>query len=83
MGLYFEELPLLAQCAFHEVTVAAKTGDGVDPSHYAPFGKWMGKLTDEKHARQLVQTFLPALANGEMVKRLREGGVQPTLSTLL
>eukprot|EP00961_Rhodomonas_salina_P070826 951303-Rhodomonas_salina.1 len=55
MGLYFEELPLLSQCAFDEVCAAAKTGDGVASSNYGPFGSWMGKLSDEKHERQLVQ----------------------------
>jgi 2-polyprenyl-3-methyl-5-hydroxy-6-metoxy-1,4-benzoquinol methylase len=71
MGLYFEELPLLAQCAFDQVCTAAQTGAGVAPSCYGSFGKWMGKLADEKHARQLVQTFLPALAGGHVVEALR------------
>jgi hypothetical protein len=81
MGLYFEELPLLCQCAFQEVTEAARTGDGVASSNYGPFGAWMGKLADEKHARQLVQTFLPALSNGAIVARLEEAGAQSLPST--
>ena len=35
MGIYFEELPLLSQCAFEQVSCAAKNGDGVDPACYA------------------------------------------------
>eukprot|EP00873_Tetraselmis_striata_P022558 jgi/Tetstr1/442822/TSEL_030905.t1 len=73
MGLYFEELPLLSQCAFQEVCEAATTGGGVPSSRYAPFGSWMGKLSDEKHERQLVQTFLPALEEGAVVARLSAG----------
>ena len=73
MGLYFEELPLLSQCAFDQVCAAAKTGDGVPSANYAAFSAWMGKLSDEKHERQLVQTFLPALEDGAIVAKLRAG----------
>jgi len=58
MGLYFEELPLLSQCAFAQVCDAAAAGGrgaGVAPAHYAAFGTWMGRLADEKHEAQLVQ----------------------------
>ena len=74
MGLYFEELPLLSQCAFAEVCIAAKTGSGVDPSCYQTFGSWMGALADAKHGRQLTQKFLPALANGAVVEALNAPG---------
>jgi 2-polyprenyl-3-methyl-5-hydroxy-6-metoxy-1,4-benzoquinol methylase len=73
MGLYFEELPLLSQCAFSEVCDAAATGGGVAPDRYKAFGAWMGKLADEKHARQLTQTFLPALDDGKIAAALERG----------
>ena len=73
MGLYFEEMPLLAQCSFDQVCAAAKTGDGVPAASYSAFGAWMGRLGDEKHARQLTQTFLPALEGGAVVAALQRG----------
>ena len=42
MGIYFEELPLLASCAFTHVCDAAREGAGVDSAHYRPFAAWMG-----------------------------------------
>ena len=74
MALYFEELPLLSQCAFAEVCDATKTGDGVAPSRYTAFGRWMGVLADAKHEQQLIQKFLPALADGAVVESLRAPG---------
>jgi len=68
MGIYFEELPLLSQCAFEQVSTAAREGGGVDPSCYASFSEWMGRLADAKHQRLLVEKFLPALSNGSSVK---------------
>ena len=74
MGLYFEELPLLSQCAFAEVCDAAKTGEGVPPSRYTAFGSWMGALADVKHGKQLIHKFLPALENGAVVESLQKPG---------
>ena len=68
MGIYFEELPLLSQCAFEEVSRAAKSGDGVAPSCYGRFSEWMGRLADAKHERLLVERFLPALCSGSKIK---------------
>lgn len=68
MGIYFEELPLLSQCAFEQVSSAARSGGGVAPSCYSPFSAWMGRLADAKHERLLVERFLPALATGSRVK---------------
>ncbi|KAG1664689.1 hypothetical protein FOA52_006664 [Chlamydomonas sp. UWO 241] len=70
MAMYFEELPLLAQCAFDQVCSAARSGGGVPSAHYGAFGAWMGKVAAEKHERQLVQTFLPSLDNGRVVAQL-------------
>ena len=42
MGIYFEELPLLASCAFTHVCEAARDGSGVASSNYIPFAAWMG-----------------------------------------
>ena len=76
MGLYFEEIPLLSQCAFSEVCDAARSGGGVPPASYSAFGSWMGKLADGKHASQLTQTFLPALEGGAVVAALERGGAR-------
>mmetsp|Transcript_31016 Transcript_31016/g.89636 ORF Transcript_31016/g.89636 Transcript_31016/m.89636 type:complete len:362 (-) Transcript_31016:101-1186(-) len=73
MGLYFEELPLLCQCAFSQVCEAAASGAGVPPERYAPFGTWMGKLADGKHERQLCNSFVPALCGGEVANAMRSG----------
>eukprot|EP00798_Chlamydomonas_sp_ICE-L_P024571 gene24571-10182_t len=76
MGLYFEELPLLSQCAFDQVCKAAATGEGVPSHHYSAFSAWMGKLSNEKHEKTLVQTFLPSLDGGNVVSKLRAGGAR-------
>lgn len=74
MGLYFEEMPLLAQCAFDQVVAAARDGGGVACSNYGPFGNWMGKLADEKHESSLINKFMPILAGGSVVAQLQEPG---------
>lgn len=73
MGIYFEEVPLLVKCAFDEVSRAAKEGGGVNVD-YSPFSFWMGRLADQKHERQLIQHFLPALRHGGVVEMLRKEG---------
>jgi 2-polyprenyl-3-methyl-5-hydroxy-6-metoxy-1,4-benzoquinol methylase len=55
MGLYFELHWHL--CAFDQVCKAAATGKGC----HLNYSWWMGKLSNEKHDRQLVQTFIPSL----------------------
>ena len=67
MGLYFEEIPLLSQCAFAEVCAAAKAGGGVASSCYSPFGAWMGRLADAKHESSLVSQVIPTLADGAVL----------------
>lgn len=37
MGMYFEEMPLLFECAFTKLCESAKTGAGVPHEHYGPF----------------------------------------------
>lgn len=76
LGIYFEELPLLSSCAFPHVCEAAATGKGVASSNYQPFGAWMGKLADHKHAQQLTQKFLPALRDGAVVAMLQREGAR-------
>mmetsp|Transcript_41819 Transcript_41819/g.116640 ORF Transcript_41819/g.116640 Transcript_41819/m.116640 type:complete len:360 (-) Transcript_41819:90-1169(-) len=71
MGLYFEEIPLLSQCAFAQVCDAAKAGGGVASSNYGPFGAWMGRVADEKHERTLVSQMVPALDNGAVASKLQ------------
>jgi len=73
MGTYFEEMPLLHSCAFHQVSGDAKEGKGVAHGHYLEFHKWMGKLAEEKHQRLLISKFIPLLDGGKVQKRLEEG----------
>ena len=76
MGIYFEELPLLSQCAFEQVSTAAKSGEGISPPHYGRFSEWMGRLADAKHERLLVEKFLPALSSGRTIKWPGVAGMQ-------
>ncbi len=73
LGVYTQEIPLLTTCALKEVTKGFATGQGVSYHHYPTFQAFMGQLADAKHHDVLVQTFLPAVAQGEAVRRMRKG----------
>ncbi|GAU09867.1 class I SAM-dependent methyltransferase [Desulfoplanes formicivorans] len=73
LGVYTREIPLLTRCALDEVISGFATGQGVTYDHYPQFQAFMGQLADAKHCHVLVDTFLPWVAHGEMVRRMRQG----------
>ncbi len=73
MGVYTQEIPLLTASVFEAVLGGFKTGDGVSYEMYPGFQKFMTELADAKHRQVLVSRFLPSVAHGEMVKRLKTG----------
>jgi len=73
LGVYAQEIPLLTRCALDEVQRAMVTGEGVPYDRYPPFHDWMAQVAEAKHRQVLVDTFLPGVADGEMVRRLRQG----------
>ena len=72
-GVYTQEIPLLAACAGKQVQDAFGTGRGVDALYYPDFQAFMAELADAKHQQTLVQTFLPSVANGGLLKSLQKG----------
>uniref|UniRef100_A0A0G4GTT2 Methyltransferase domain-containing protein n=1 Tax=Chromera velia CCMP2878 TaxID=1169474 RepID=A0A0G4GTT2_9ALVE len=75
-GPYFEEMPLLCECAFSSVAAAAKTGDGIAYEKYGRFSDWMGRAADEKHRATLISKFVPAVEGGLLQSQLQKGGVE-------
>ena len=73
LGVYTQEIPLLTQCALEEVLAGFRTGQGVGYDRYPRFQDWMGQVAKAKHRQQLVDVFLPSVANGQVVRRLKEG----------
>jgi 2-polyprenyl-3-methyl-5-hydroxy-6-metoxy-1,4-benzoquinol methylase len=73
LGVYTREIPLLTRCVLDEVIDGFATGQGVTYDHYPPFQAFMGQLADAKHRHVLVDTFLPWVAHGEMVRRMEQG----------
>lgn len=73
LGVYTQEIPLLTACALEAVVNGFHTGKGVDYGHYPTFQDFMTQLADAKHSRVLVETFLPSVADGQIVKRLAAG----------
>ena len=73
LGVYTQEIPLLASCAMKPVLEGFRTGDGVEYEKYPEFQSFMSQLADAKHRQVLVNTFLPSVEKGRMVEKLREG----------
>jgi SAM-dependent methyltransferase len=73
MGVYTQEIPLLTQCALDEVQDAVRTGEGVGYDRYPPFQDWMAQVAEARHRTMLVDAFLPSVAGGAMLARLKEG----------
>jgi 2-polyprenyl-3-methyl-5-hydroxy-6-metoxy-1,4-benzoquinol methylase len=73
LGVYTQEIPLLTTCAMEAVVNGFHTGNGVDYDHYPKFQHFMTQLADAKHSRVLVETFLPSVADGRIVRRLMSG----------
>jgi len=73
LGVYTQETPLLTTCAMEAVQKGFLTGQGVSFDHYPRFQRFMSELSNAKHEQVLIQTFLPSVDNGELVKRLNQG----------
>ena len=73
LGVYTQEMPLLAVSAMEAVVQGFKTGAGVTYDNYPKFHNFMSQLADAKHRRVLVDRFLPSIDNGRLVGRLKDG----------
>ena len=73
LGVYTQEIPLLTRCAVDEVINGFRSGQGVSYDHYPQFQQFMGQLADAKHREVLVDTFLPSVAQGALVRRMATG----------
>ncbi len=73
LGVYMQELPLLANIAMDGVESGFRTGDGVDYSRYPRFHAFMSELSNAKHRQVLVDLFLPSVDDGRLEERLRQG----------
>jgi SAM-dependent methyltransferase len=73
LGVYTQEIPLLAACAMQAVVEGFSTGDGVAYEHYPKFQMFMSQLADAKHRQVLVDKFLPSVDGGRVIERLKSG----------
>ncbi len=73
LGVYTQEIPLLTRCVMDEVLEGFRTGQGVAYDNYPRFQQFMGQLADAKHREVLVETFLPSVDKGAVVRRMEAG----------
>ena len=73
LGVYTREIPLLTLCALDEVIKGFRTGTGVSYDRYPEFQAFMGELADAKHRETLVDIFLPSVAGGDAVRKMKRG----------
>ncbi|MCF8109706.1 MAG: class I SAM-dependent methyltransferase [Desulfohalobiaceae bacterium] len=73
LGVYAQEIPLLTSCALDAVDGDMRIGAGVPFSNYPDFQRFMAELSDAKLEKELLDTFLPAVDQGRLLPRLREG----------
>jgi SAM-dependent methyltransferase len=73
LGVYTQEIPILAACAMEAVVEGFKTGAGVTYDHYPKFQAFMSQLANAKHRRVLVDRFLPSVDDGRLIERMRAG----------
>ena len=73
LGVYMQEIPLLARCSLQEVTDGMQSGNGISYEKYQPFYSFMEELANAKHEQVLVQKFLPSVADGQIVEQLKRG----------
>lgn len=73
LGVYTQEIPLLTTCAMELVIDRFHNGNGIGYHRYSRFQQFMSQLADTKHQRILVEHFLPSVAEGRLVERLRSG----------
>lgn len=73
LGVYTQEIPLLTRCGMDGIIDGFATGNGVPFSRYQNFQSFMAELSNAKHRQVLVDKFLPSVAGGEVVTRLKKG----------
>ena len=73
LGVYTQEMPILTAAALDPVIHGFKTGAGVTYDRYPDFQRFMSQLADAKHRQVLVGEFLPAVDQGQLVKKLQAG----------
>jgi ubiquinone/menaquinone biosynthesis C-methylase UbiE len=73
LGVYTQEIPILAACAMAPVTNAFSSGNGVPYEKYEAFHQFMSELANAKHRQVLVNRFLPSVDNGAIVKKMKAG----------
>jgi ubiquinone/menaquinone biosynthesis C-methylase UbiE len=73
LGVYTQEIPLLATCAMNPVISAFSSGEGVPYENYKNFHQFMSELANVKHQRVLVDHFLPSVDNGVIMKKMKTG----------
>ena len=73
LGVYTQEVPLLTHCAMEEILEGFRTGQGVGYHCYPQFQQFMGQLADAKHLEVLVDTFLPSVDNGSVIRQMADG----------
>jgi 2-polyprenyl-3-methyl-5-hydroxy-6-metoxy-1,4-benzoquinol methylase len=75
LGVYAQEIPLLASSALEPVARGFQTGEGVPFSFYPDFQRFMTELANAAHRELLVERFIPSVDNGRLKERL-EGGIR-------
>jgi SAM-dependent methyltransferase len=73
LGVYAQEIPLLASCALEPVARGFRTGEGVPFSFYPDFQRFMTELANAAHRELLVERFIPSVDGGRLESRLRRG----------
>lgn len=73
MGVYTQEIPLLTDLAANAVESGFRTGEGVPYTRYPTFQAFMSELSIAKHKQLLVETFIPSVDDGKLLKRLEDG----------
>ncbi len=73
MCVYTQEIPLLTQIAMEHVTNDFSNGEGIPFSAYPKFQEFMSDLSNNKLKDTLIQKFLPGVADGELISRLKKG----------
>lgn len=73
LGVYTQEIPILAACAMAPVTNAFSSGEGVPYEKYTDFHRFMSELANAKHQQVLVDRFLPSVDGGAFVQKMKTG----------
>lgn len=73
LGVYTQEIPLLATLAMESVIEGFYTGKGVGYECYPRFQAFMSGLAEAKHRQVLIHQFLPTVQNGRILELLSRG----------